>query len=189
LQHIPQTNVSGEYTFGELAPGNYQLIALAQGFGETSVGQIRVGRDETLTVPSLELKFGKLPVGDCSTDDPSTALMFLSARSDQGAFQGVVRLSDGKPLSLALITVFASGSGQVAAVRADDSGRFLIPGLKPRHGYMIEVKRSGVFTEQWKDLSVQVGFATTLEPLTLESCKPGYCQPNLKEVRVLPGCA
>jgi hypothetical protein len=38
-------------------------------------------------------------------------------------------------------------------------------------------------------LVLYAGLETVYSPITLEQCSRGHCQPYLKTIRVLPGCA
>ena len=189
LLQTVQANAAGEYQIQGVGPGDYELVVFATYFAQSSVRGIHLTRQERLTVPDIELQRDRLLVGDCSAEDPSLQFDLLPETSRWGGLTGVVRDPQGRPVVGATVTVFVSGEKKAGTTMTDRAGQFSLSGLSPRRDYVLAIQRAGFFPEQVTGVVVRTGLLTDVPAIIPEPCKPGRCQPYLKQVRILPGCS
>ena len=86
--------------------------------------------------------------------------------------------------------VLCGSKGKVGSQTTRDDGTFSFSGLQARpEEYWVSVSRVGYFPEELRRLVVLPGLQSMYRPITMESCSPGRCDPGLKTIRVIPGCA
>ena len=185
---IVSVNRVGEYRFDGVASGLYEIVAFADGFADTYVKNIHLTDQRLQEVPDIELGFG-ISLSSCSMIGQPLVFDILPNSSGQGGLQGVLQDGAGAPLTAVSITVLAAaGKNKVGATVSDLSGRFSIAALKPGRDYVIEASSPVFFLERLTNVAIHSGLRTVVPTIVLEACKPGQCQPYLKQVRVLPFC-
>ncbi len=94
------------------------------------------------------------------------------------------------PVQGAVVTLYVKGKGRIGSEKTSERGSFLFVDLREQPDeYWISIEHDGFFLEEASHLVVFPGLEAVYPPITIESCRPGRCQPHLKTVRVLPRCA
>jgi hypothetical protein len=179
------TGPDGSYRIRDLDSGVYDLEVLATGFYAVTIRPVALGVGEVKALSAIRLKVGLIE--DCGSDRPD--YYRPSGGGGTGAVGGVV-MSDKKAFSQnATVTLYLKGKGRIATTVTGEDGRFSFSGLQPRREeYWLTIAHEGTFSEELRHLQVQPGFEAVYDPMTLESCSPGRCEPHLKTIRVIPPC-
>jgi Carboxypeptidase regulatory-like domain len=183
------TDGRGAFSFDGLPPGHYVL---------------QVGR-ESVTVPlssflevdlnvdhGLTLLLPLYLLYSCPDGiTPSHYFRQLDAGSDKdlAALTGTVKGKHGTPIEGADVTLYIPKLGRIARTRTTREGSFSFAGLTVDENYWIQVLTPGYFVGEFTKLKVLPGYESVYDDLTLEPCEPGHCEPSLREIRILPGCA
>jgi hypothetical protein len=137
-------------------------------------------------VPTIQLEF--TPICDVSNDSRPQHYYLSNGPIGTGALSGILLDQRGNPVTQATVVLYRHGSGSLSTTKSDDTGRFSFNGLRPGTQYWISFSAVGYFVDELTELTVQSGL-DAVHTKTLESCAPGRCQPHLKSIRILGGCA
>ena len=142
----------------------------------------------TRVLPTVRLEVG--PIADCASERRPDYYRPLPGPSEMGAVGGTVMNANGVLIPGANVTLFMRGKGILSSQITRPDGTFSFAGVEVRpEEYWITVSREGYFSEELSHLTLLPGFETVYAPITMEACSPGRCQPNLKTIRIIPGCA
>lgn len=185
---IAKTGLDGSYRIQNLGIGTYTLKISARKFLDTLIRDVSLTAGEIKQLPVIRLELD--PIYDCGTTGRPSYYRPSPGPQNKGAVSGIV-LSDRKAaVAQAMVSLVLEGKGRIQSTQTSDDGRFLFSELEPSNrGYYVRVDRGGFFFEEMRAPRVQSGFEAVYAPLTIESCSPGQCKPELKTLRVDPGCA
>lgn len=180
------TALDGIYVLRKLPPGIYNLRITATGFYPAEVRDVQVDQP-AVRLPVVPLEIGL--IADCGADSPAYYRVAVGA-AESGALAGVVLSDQGVPVQGAAVTLYMKGKGGIRSESTADDGTFHFSGLQVHSAeYWVSIERDGFFPEEQRHLFVLPGFESVYSPITMESCSPGNCQPYLKTIRVVRGCA
>jgi hypothetical protein len=107
-----------------------------------------------------------------------------------GAIAGVILDDQAVPVQSATVTLYVKGMGRIRSQRTNAAGAFSFAGLQVQAAeYWVSIEHDGFFVEEVRHLFMAPGFEAVYSQITMESCRPGRCQPHLKTIRVMPSCA
>jgi hypothetical protein len=182
------TASDGSYRLNRLPPGIYTLKIVAVEFESAEVRDVDVDEAAIMQLPPIRINFAG--VGVCNQEPRPDYYRLLAAPFETGAVGGTVTNSSNRLVGGATVSLFVMGKGRIASQTTNDDGRFSFSGLQARsEEYWISVSRGGYFLEELRHLVVIPGLQSMYPPLRIESCGPGRCDPGLKTIRVIPGCA
>ena len=93
------------------------------------------------------------------------------------------------PVQGATVTLYTKGTGKIALQKTTGGGTFRFAGLQMQsEEYWVAIEHEGFFPEEVRHPFLLPGYEAVYSPISMESCRPGHCQPNLKTIRVLPSC-
>jgi hypothetical protein len=183
---LATTASDGTYVLRDLQPGTYDLRISATGFYSTEVHDVQLG-GAAVSLPSIPLEVGL--IADCGSKRP--AYYGVGAGPvNSGAIGGTVISDNAVPIGGAIVTLYAKGKGRIGSVKTDGSGVFRFGNLpvEPQE-FWLSIQHDDFFLEEVRLLVLFAGLETVYSPITLESCSPGHCQPDLKTIRVIRRCA
>jgi len=184
---ITTTAENGSYRFEGLPPGSYIFKVDASGFYTAEVHDVRIDAREAKLLPPIDLHLGL--IADCGISPHPEYYRLLSSETGSGALSGSVKDQRGRRIVGATVKFVVEGKGTVAVQKTASDGTLAFPALQvQKERCWITVEREVYFTEEVSDPNILQGFESVGAPVTLESCKPGHCQPYLKTVRVMPPC-
>lgn len=167
----------------KLPAGRYDVQIESSFFSTETIRGIEVRANQISALSPIELHFD----GMCSGVQLPRHYQPLPV-SISGRLTGVITNNDQGPVSNTAVILYAPRVGRLGATVTDANGGFSFADIPPRSDYWIRTSRSGYFDEEFPGLTVQAGFETVYEPLSLESCPPGRCDPFLKKVQIEPAC-
>jgi len=188
-----RTEPDGHYQFSDLQPSTYDLEIRARDFQSATIKAVQLEAGKLTVVPAMLLDLSPGIVVACSADHPDDRrpdyYRLAVGNADTGAVAGIVTGEGKTTVRKSIVTLYAQGKGRVSSTSTDGEGRFALPGLSVRQEkYWLSIAAEGYFSEELTHLTVRQGLEAVYEPITLEPCAPGRCQPNLKTIRVLPNC-
>lgn len=176
---------AGTYRFSALPAGEYVMTIGAQMFHDATIRSIRLRNNEVRVLPPIELTFAGF---ECNPRIPSYFRPLDQPNTAEAVLGGIVSAEHQPTVAQANVVLIAPEAGVISSTTTDREGHFSFNASAKRRDYRIEISKPGYFTEEFTDFAVQVGFETVYG-LDLQPCPPGRCQPSLKPIRVLPGCA
>ena len=139
-------------------------------------------------LPAVRVEFGMF--ADCGSDLRPNHYRLLVGAAETGAVGGTVTNDRGELIGGATVTLYMQGKGPISSNKTRDDGTFSFAGLQVRsEQYLVSIAREGYFSQELQHLTVLPGLEAVYAPITMESCSPGHCQPHLKTLHVIPGCA
>jgi hypothetical protein len=185
--HVVTTASDGSYRLTSLPAGRYTLMASTTGSSSTEIRHVHVvGRIQTL--PAVRLEIGH--IADCGMDPRPGYYQLTDGWPQMGAVAGTVTSEAGVKIANAKVTLFVNGKGMVASQQTNKDGSFSFAGLPVRsEEYVLSIDSRGYFSEELRRLTVSPGLESVYVPITMEACGPGHCQPHLKRLKVIGGCA
>lgn len=188
-----RTEPDGHYQLSDLHPGTYDLEIRARDFQSATIRAVQLEAGKLTVVPAILLDLSPGIVVACSADRPADRrpdyYRLAVGNADTGAVAGIVTGEGKAAVRKAIVTLYAQSKGRVSSILTDGEGRFVLGGLSVRQEeYWLSIAAEGYFSEELTHLTVRPGLEAVYEPLALEPCAPGRCQPHLKTIRVLPNC-
>ncbi len=184
------TDRSGAFSFDGLPGGKYVL----QVGRESPVVppppflQVDLNVDRGLTL-LLPVEYGVYSCPDGITQPDYFRLLDAGTDKDLTALNGTVKGKHGTPIEGADVTLYIPKLGRIATSRTTRGGSFSFARLTVDKNYWIQVSIPGYFVGEFTKLKVLPGYESVYDDLTLEPCEPGHCEPYLREIRILSGCA
>lgn len=185
IERTVNSDDAGLYRFTAVPTGVYELTIIAPWFYPITIRAVRLQRGAVRVLPRVELVFEGLPA--CNTQIPIYLRPLDRFNADMGALGGMLVDDHGRAISEARVTLLVRGVGASNSTITDREGRFSV--MDTPRDYRVQVVRAGYFTEEFTDFKIQAGYQTVYDRLDLEPCERGRCQPSLKQIRILPGCA
>ena len=183
------SGADGSYVLSDLPPGVYNLKITAMGFREVEIPDVEIDKATGRRLSVVLLEVGDLIVA-CGTDRRPDYYLQTGGTAQSAAVGGLVMTEKATPVRGATVTLYMEGKGRIAAQKTTHSGTFRFTALQMQsQEYWITIEYVGFFLEEVRHLSLLPGYEAVYSPISIESCRPGHCQPNLKTVRVLPFCA
>jgi len=185
-----RTEPDGHYQVADLQPGIYDLEIRAQDFQPATIRAVQLEAGKVAVVPAILLDLSLGLVMACPVDPHPDYYRLAVGDADTGAVAGIVTGEGKAVVRRAVVTLYVQGKGKVSSTLTDEEGQFTLRGLPGRlKEYWLSITAAGYFSEELTRLTVRPGLEAVYEPITLEPCAPGRCQPHLKTIRVLPNCA
>lgn len=184
---LATTASDGTYILRDLRAGTYDLRITATGFHSTELHDVQLG-ESAVSVPSVPLEVGL--IGDCAVDVRPAYYRVAVGTSGSAAIGGMIVSGKATPVAGAVVTLYRKGKGGIGSTKTNEDGvfRFVNVAVEPEE-FWVSIEDGGFFREEVRRLVLCAGLETVYSPITLEPCSPGHCQPYLKTIRVIPGCA
>jgi hypothetical protein len=185
IERTVDSDDAGLYRFTTVPAGVYELTISAPWFYPITIQSVRLQRGAVHVLPPVELVFEGSHA--CNARIPAYLRPLDRFHADRGALGGMLVDDHGSALAEARVTLLVRGVGASNSTITDREGRFSVTDI-PRD-YRIQVVRDGYFTEEFTDFKIQAGYEVVYDRLDLEPCERDRCQPWLKQIRILQGCA
>jgi hypothetical protein len=180
------TDRSGAFSFHALPPGHYDLqVESESGVSPHTFLKVGLKVDRALT---LLLPVDINPCRRPGTLHPYFRLLDLGSDKDLAGLSGTVKGKHGDPVEGINVALYNSKLGRIATTRTTREGSFSFARLKIDKNYWIQVSSAGYFVGEFTDLKVLPGYESVYHDLALESCEPGHCESNLREISIMPSC-
>lgn len=185
---IVRTEPDGRYQLQNLLPDTYDLEVSASGFYSVTIRGVQLGITEVRTLPAVLLNVGL--IAECGMDRRPDDYTLAVGGTGTGSVNGVITSEGKTPVVGASVKLYIQTKGSVGATLTDENGSFTFQELSIHSDeYWVIIAGTGYYSEELRHLTIRSGLKAVYAPITLESCAPGRCQPYLKSIRVMPGCA
>jgi hypothetical protein len=175
------TDGNGVYGFSGLAAGEYTMTLSIMGFSRLRLEGIRISDGQHMTMP-VELGLAQ---SACSESLALDHARILEGVGETGDLAGRVTLDQdqveghGPPLAGADVRLFCGKKATCALAKTNAMGEFEFLSLKPGR-FSVLVKRRGFYPAGPFEAEVQKGRRVVFEPVELERCPGGNCDPKLR---------
>ncbi len=185
IRRVVQAGGDG-FRISGVPAGVYELGVSESFYFPMTIRSVHVKAGEVRVLPPLELVFGG--VEDCHHRVPIFLRVLDQPPAGKGSVGGTVVDDRGRTLADARVRLYIDNAGFTGSGITDTEGRFSISDAPAGNRYRIEIAHDGYYTEEFSDFTVQSGYETVYDPLSLEPCESGRCVPSLRPVRPMTGC-
>lgn len=191
LQTSPHTLFSvgmkedGRFKFTVLPAGAYTLSVSIQGFYGLTVKSIQLASGEQKIL--LPLRLDPAPSG-CAAGPIVEYLELLPTAQNVGNLKGRVVRDGHHPIASVTVTLHCEEQPICGQTKTNINGEFTFLNLTPEQQYTMRFNRQGYYSGYEKVYSVQPGYDSIYEPVILELCPNGNCDPKLRRKRPLIVC-
>ena len=166
----------GKFRFSVLPAGVYTLNVSRTGFRSLTLRSIQVAPGEQKILPTLRLDVA--PSG-CGGGPIIDYIERSSKAQNVGDLSGRVMRSERHPISRVTVTLHCEERPLCGQTNTDLNGEFTFFNLASDEHYTIRFSRQGFYPWQEGVYEIQPGYDATYEPITLEHCPNGNCDPKL----------
>ncbi|HUA18655.1 MAG TPA: carboxypeptidase-like regulatory domain-containing protein [Bryobacteraceae bacterium] len=182
---VKHADKEGQFLFSWLPPGIYSLKLASTGFESFTLRSIQLKEGDWKRLPPLMLELGS---SSCTFKPIVESYELLPQAQHVGNFSGSVKQMDnGPPVANTRITLVCNDGKKCGETKSDPSGEFIFFDLRPGE-YGLRVTHFGYYPLEASEYVVREGFDQTYQPLTLEHCPNGNCDPRLRPKRPLIVC-
>ncbi|HEV7866789.1 MAG TPA: carboxypeptidase regulatory-like domain-containing protein, partial [Chthoniobacteraceae bacterium] len=146
IEGVGATNAAGDYDLTHVAPGIYELIAVAAGFQALVLPSVTVGAAPTTFDAALTISTTKL--------------------------RGQALTADGQPLRVGLVTVSDAAGRTLGVAGLNNDGTFEVDSASGT-GLRVKIAAEGFVAAQQTGVNVTAGTTQTIAALTLEGAALG----------------
>jgi protocatechuate 3,4-dioxygenase beta subunit len=175
------TDLSGVFRFGKVAPGVYTLKLGSAGFETLMVKGIRISAGEQeLLPPTIHLSVS-LPCSASLLD----YLRLLPAGELTGKIRGSVDSENG-PVANANVILLCK-TGVCGETSTDLRGSFEFVSLPPRE-FAVRVRHSGFYSVEMPEFYARAGVESVYLPIPIARCRLGICASSLRPKKPVAIC-
>jgi hypothetical protein len=183
------TDDDGVYSFAGLPSGYYTLrLSRTPGFFPLTVKSIQILNAEQRMMPTLQLGVGQV---DCGVYALLDYIRLRPSRDNVGNLGGTVRVDQGQGKSELMlgvdVTLICNNGKACSAPRTDPSGEFLFKALPPG-SFSVRVATPGFYPQDSPPFRVKEWIETVYQPIYVEACPRGNCDPKLPPRRPKSPC-
>lgn len=183
------TDGSGVYRFSGLHAGQYTLKLSRNGFVSLKVKSVSVLDGEHKLLPPLELTVAIMDNCGATVVD---YVRLLPHGSPAGGLGGSVKvylgplLGNDPSVPNAEVILF-NGKNRIKSVKTNAKGEFLFDSL-PAGQFTIRIRHAGFYLSESGNYQVQEGRELIYQPIRIERCPHGNCDPRSRPKRPLIVC-
>jgi hypothetical protein len=166
---------SGAYRFSGISAGQYKLKLESAGFETLEVEGIVVSADEHMLLPTVQLSVGS--TADCGGHAYLDHLHLLPTEGHTGTIRGIVMGKTG-PIPDATAALVCSNR-ICGETKTDSKGQFTFENLSAG-SFAVRVTRRGFYSLDLPQFFAQERFESAYDPIHIERCPRGNCDPRLR---------
>ena len=167
---------SGAYRFSGISAGQCKLKLGHAGFESLMIRRIETSAGEKKLLPILELAVGN--VADCGGHAYLDYLRPVPTADHTGTIRGSA-VENTRPITDSVVTLICRNGVTCGETRTNSNGEFEFKNLSPGR-FVIRVSHPGFYSLDTPEFSAQEGFESAYDPIHIERCRRGNCDPRLR---------
>lgn len=177
---------SGDYRFPALPGGTYTIVLQQAGFRNLVVQHIQLSWGEQKSLPTLRMDVGMGCGG-------AAIVEHLRLQEGPGSFGATIRVDrgplhpDGSRLSRASVNLVCNKGRNCGSTTTNSQGEFAFHNL-PSGSYAIRATHAGFHSIQESGYEVRAGLESIYDPIYMEQCPAGNCDPRLRPRKTPSRC-